>query len=212
MAGLEPVQQFINSKDFIIRNNEEDMHKDWESQFVNKITPNETTKLLEAFNNGKILNKNIHCGFITPCLTTLQEQKAEGQFATTCKTAHRTGTSFTNKEGMTGAVNDFGIIEISGKKKFYIAVFIHDTYENSVMRKLLLLISPKRPMNITTKINDDHNKITLHRCNFYPCYLLTRQLREKTFMPIKLTALSKLPARYSSMALFWSLKKEIYNI
>ncbi len=45
------------------------------------------------------------------------------------KVAHRTGTSFTNKEGMTGAVNDFGIIELSDKERIYIAVFVHDIYE-----------------------------------------------------------------------------------
>lgn len=46
------------------------------------------------------------------------------------KIAHRTGTSFTNKEGMTGAINDYGIIELPGKKKIYIAVFVHNTYES----------------------------------------------------------------------------------
>lgn len=130
IGGPEPVQQFINSKDFIIRNNEEDMHKDWESQFVNKITPNETTKLLETFNNGKILNKKHTLWLYNAMLNnTTGTKRLKGNLPQHVKTAHRTGTSFTNKEGMTGAVNDFGIIEISGKKKFYIAVFIHDTYE-----------------------------------------------------------------------------------
>ncbi|WP_228459058.1 hypothetical protein [Chryseobacterium bernardetii] len=30
---------------------------------------------------------------------------------------------------MTGAINDYGIIELSDKKRIYIAVFVHDTYE-----------------------------------------------------------------------------------
>lgn len=54
----------------------------------------------------------------------------ERQPAGRSKIAHRTGTSFTNKEGMTGAINDYGIIELPGKKKIYIAVFVHNTYES----------------------------------------------------------------------------------
>ncbi|VDH15454.1 Extended-spectrum beta-lactamase PER-1 precursor [Algoriella xinjiangensis] len=49
IGGPETVQNFIDSKNFIIKNDEEDMHKDWESQFINKITPNEATKLLSKF-------------------------------------------------------------------------------------------------------------------------------------------------------------------
>jgi len=45
------------------------------------------------------------------------------------KIAHRTGTSFTNDEGMTGAINDIGIIELPNDKKIFIAVFVHNTYE-----------------------------------------------------------------------------------
>jgi len=130
IGGPEPVQQFINSKDFMIRNNEEDMHKDWESQFVNKITPNEATRLLEVFNNGKILNKEHTLWLYNAMLNnTSGTKRLKGNLPKHVKTAHRTGTSFTNKEGMTGAVNDFGIIELSDKKKLYIAVFVHDTYE-----------------------------------------------------------------------------------
>lgn len=57
IAGTETVQTFIDSENFIIKNNEEDMHKDWDSQFVNQIKPNYATLLLKEFSEGKILNK-----------------------------------------------------------------------------------------------------------------------------------------------------------
>ncbi|WPO92550.1 class A beta-lactamase [Chryseobacterium sp. YR459] len=130
VGGPEPVQQLVNSKDCIIQNNEEDMHKDWESQFVNKITPNEAIRLLETFNNGKILNKKHHLWLYNAMLNnTAGPKRLKGSLPEYVKVAHRTGTSFTNKEGMTGAINDFGIIELSGSQKIYIAVFVHDTYE-----------------------------------------------------------------------------------
>lgn len=130
IGGAEPVQKLINSNNFIIQNNEEDMHKDWESQFINKITPNETIRLLEAFCNGKILNSEHTQWLYTAMLNnTTGTKRLKGKLPKEVKVAHRTGTSFTNPAGMTGAVNDFGIIELSDKKKIYIAVFVHDTYE-----------------------------------------------------------------------------------
>ncbi|QXU50855.1 class A beta-lactamase [Chryseobacterium sp. D764] len=130
VGGSEPVQQLVNSKDCIIQNNEEDMHKDWESQFVNKITPNEAIRLLTAFSNGKILNKEHSLWLYNIMLNnTAGPKRLKGNLPPQVKVAHRTGTSFTNKEGMTGAINDFGIIELSDNKKIYIAVFVHDTNE-----------------------------------------------------------------------------------
>ncbi|BAP32532.1 beta-lactamase class A [Chryseobacterium sp. StRB126] len=130
IGGPEAVQKFINNKGVIIQNNEEDMHKDWKSQFVNKITPNEAIKLLEAFYTQKILNKEHTKWLYTAMLNNATGTKRlKGKLPKEVKVAHRTGTSFTNKAGMTGAVNDYGIIELSDKKRIYIAVFVHDTYE-----------------------------------------------------------------------------------
>lgn len=130
IGGPEPVQKLVNSKNFIILNNEEDMHKDWDSQFINKITPNETIRLLEAFCNGKILNREYTQWLYTAMLNNVAGTKRlKGKLPKDVKVAHRTGTSFTNNAGMTGAVNNLGIIELPDRKKIYIAVFVHDTYE-----------------------------------------------------------------------------------
>lgn len=130
IGGPDYVQNFINSKDIVIKNNEEDMHKDWDSQFINTITPNEAIRLLEQFYNGKILNKEHTKWLYTAMLNNATGTKRlKGKLPKDVKVAHRTGTSFTNKEGMTGAINDYGIIELSDKKRIYIAVFVHDTYE-----------------------------------------------------------------------------------
>jgi len=129
--GTQSVQTFIKSKKFIIKNNEEEMHENWEAQFVNKITPNEAVFLLKQFSKGKILNKqNTQWLYNAMLNNTTGQKRIKAKLLPSVKVAHRTGTSFTNKEGMTGAVNDFGIIELPNKKKIYIAVFIRDTYES----------------------------------------------------------------------------------
>ncbi|MGU3376454.1 class A beta-lactamase [Chryseobacterium sp. M5A1_1a] len=131
IEGPESVQKFINSKKFIIKNDEEGMHKDWDSQFINTITPNEAIRLLEQFYNAKLLNKEHTTWLYTAMLNNASGAKRlKAHLPKDVKIAHRTGTSFTNGAGMTGAVNDFGIIELSDKKRIYIAVFVHDSYES----------------------------------------------------------------------------------
>ncbi|MDV3879857.1 class A beta-lactamase [Elizabethkingia anophelis] len=131
IGGPETVQKFIDSSSFIIKNDEEGMHKDWDSQFINKITPNSAALLLQEFSNGKILNKAHTQWLYNAMLNNASGKKRlKGNLPAGVKIAHRTGTSFTNKEGMTGAINDYGIIELPGKKKIYIAVFVHNTYES----------------------------------------------------------------------------------
>lgn len=131
IGGPQTVQNFINSKNFIIKNDEEDMHKDWESQFVNKITPNEATRLLSKFNSEKILDKTTTKWLYNAMLINASGgNRLKGKLPKNTKIAHRTGTSFTNDNGMTGAINDMGIIELPNKKKIIICVLVNDTYES----------------------------------------------------------------------------------
>ncbi|MGV0831094.1 class A beta-lactamase [Empedobacter brevis] len=131
IGGPETVQRYINSKYFSIKNDEEDMHKDWESQFINRITPNEAVALLKKLDDGKLLNKTYTTWLYTAMLNNQSGAKRlKAQLPKGVKIAHRTGTSFTNAEGMTGAINDYGIIELPNNRKIYIAVFVHNTYES----------------------------------------------------------------------------------
>jgi beta-lactamase class A len=131
IGGTESVQKFIGNKDFVIKNDEEGMHKDWDSQFINKVTPNRASGLLETFYQGKIVNK-IHTQWLYNAMLNNKTglKRLKGKLPEHVKVAHRSGTSFTNKAGMTGAVNSYGIIELPNSKKIVIAVFVHDTYES----------------------------------------------------------------------------------
>lgn len=131
IGGPETVQKFINSSNIIIKNNEEEMHKDWNSQFVNQITPNEGTLLLERFYLGKILNKK-HTEWLYHAMLNNKTglKRLKGKLPPDVKVAHRSGTSFTNEAGMTGAVNSYGIIELPNNKKIFISIFVRNTYES----------------------------------------------------------------------------------
>lgn len=131
IGGPKEVEKYFPSKNLIVKNNEEEMHKNWDAQFVNKITPNEATKLLRKFYKGKILNKTNTTWLYNAMINnTTGGNRIKAKLPKDIKVAHRTGTSFTNDKGMTGAINDFGIIELLNKKKIIICVLVNDTYEN----------------------------------------------------------------------------------
>jgi beta-lactamase class A len=152
IGGPDYVQNFINSKDIVIKNDEEDMHKDWDSQFINTITPNEAIRLLEQFYNGKILNKEHTKWLYTAMLNNATGTKRlKGKLPKDVKVAHRTGTSFTNKEGMTGAINDYGIIELSDKREYILLFLYMILMKHLKTQNQLLQIFPKLLMTTTIK-------------------------------------------------------------
>ena len=59
LGGTETVEKFIDDENFVIKNNEDEMHRDWNSQFINKSTPNSFAQLLKKFSEGKILNSPV---------------------------------------------------------------------------------------------------------------------------------------------------------
>lgn len=131
IGGTETVARFINDKNFIIKNDEKGMHQNWEAQFVNKITPKTATLLLQQFAEGKILNQ-AHTTWLFQVMASSQTglKRIKGKLPKQVIVAEKTGTSGTNKQGLTGAINDIGIIELPGKKKLYMAVFVHNTTES----------------------------------------------------------------------------------
>ncbi len=129
IGGTDQVEKFLNNKNFIIKNNEVDMHKDWESQFINKATPSAFTSLLKNFSEGKILNKENTAWLYKAMVSSKTGIKRLKGKLPNVVIAQRAGTSFTNDEGITGAINNVGVIELPNKHKIFIAVFIQNTSE-----------------------------------------------------------------------------------
>lgn len=61
--------------------------------------------------------------------TSVGQNRMKGELPPNTEVAHRTGTSFTNDAGLTGAINDIGIVKLPNGKYFIISVFVHNITE-----------------------------------------------------------------------------------
>ncbi|MFC0320758.1 class A beta-lactamase, subclass A2 [Olivibacter oleidegradans] len=130
VGGVHAIDTFIASPNFVIKNNEEEMHRNWDAQYVNTITPNFSTQQLKQFYEGRILTRSsTEFLYKTMVETVVGPNRIKGKLPTNAEVAHRPGSSFTNDEGLTAAVNDVGIIQLPNGKHFAIAVFVYNTTE-----------------------------------------------------------------------------------
>lgn len=130
IGGVETVDNFINNPDFVIKNDEEGMHQNWDAQFLNTTTPNFSNQLLKRFFESKLLTKkSTKFLYKTMVLTSVGQNRIKGKLPSKTEVAHRTGSSFTNNAGMTGAINNIGIVKLPNGNKFIISVFVHNTTE-----------------------------------------------------------------------------------
>jgi len=135
IGGTETVNNYIHKigiRNFSIQANEEEMHKEWNVQFSNWTTPLSATELLKIFYNRKILSqKSYEFLWNTMAQTTTGKNRIKGQLPPGTLVAHKTGTSDTNAQGVTAAVNDIGIVTLPDGKHFAIAVFVSNSKETT---------------------------------------------------------------------------------
>jgi beta-lactamase class A len=130
IGGINAINEFLNSPHLILKNNEKQMHESWDAEFVNTTTPNYTAKLLKDFFENKIVsNQATHFLYKTMVETSVGLKRIKGQLPTNTEVAHRTGSSSTNAQGLTGAINDIGIVQLPNGKHMVIVVFVHNTTE-----------------------------------------------------------------------------------
>jgi beta-lactamase class A len=134
LGGPNKVHQYIAGlgiKNCAITATEEEMHKDDKVQFRNWTTPKAANALLEKFCNGKVLKKNTG-DFLMRVMeeTTTGTNKIKGLLPSGTVVAHKTGYSGMNKEGVTAASNDVGIVILKNGKKLLISVFVSMSKES----------------------------------------------------------------------------------
>lgn len=134
IGGPKPINDYIHSlgvKDVAIQANEEEMHKEWDVQFLNWSTPKAITELLTTFYTKKVLSKtSFNFLWKTMVETSTGTNRLKGQLPKGTIVGHKTGTSDTNKQGVTSAINDVGIVKLPNGKHYAIAVFVCNTQEN----------------------------------------------------------------------------------
>lgn len=137
IGGPDVVEKYIignHINDLSIKINEEEQQANWDSQFRNWTTPKAANETLRKFYNNKkrILSKSSY-DFIWKTMTETGTgaKRIKGQLPEGTIVAHKTGSSGTNNEGLTAAVNDIGIVFLPNGKYFFISVFVTNSRENT---------------------------------------------------------------------------------
>lgn len=130
-----------NFKDISIKINEEVMQNNWDLQFQNWTTPKAANEVLVSFyyNEKKFLSRKSH-DFIWKVMkaTTTGKDRLKGQLPKGTIVAHKTGWSGTNKEGLTAAVNDIGIVFLPNGQPFFISVFVTNSTEDAATNEKII--------------------------------------------------------------------------
>lgn len=130
-----------NIADIAINFDEETMQSKWENMFQNWSSPKATSAILQKFydNKNNLLSKNSYDFFwATMKETTTGQKRLKGLLPANTVVAHKTGTSGTNKEGITAATNDVGIVFLPNGEHFIISVFVSESKESDEMNEKII--------------------------------------------------------------------------
>jgi beta-lactamase class A len=137
IGGPQVVEDYLvknGCKDVSIKINEEVQQANWDLQFQNWTTPKSASDVLLKFykNKPKLLRKKSY-NYIWNVMRGTQtgKNRLKGQLPKETVVAHKTGTSGTNKEGITAAVNDIGIVFLPNGRYFFISIFVANSKENA---------------------------------------------------------------------------------
>ena len=157
IGGPEVVEEYIiknNIKDVSIKINEEEQQADWNLQFRNWTTPGAANETLAKFfyNKEKLLSEKNY-DFIWQLMreTETGPQRIKGLLPENTIVAHKTGSSGANKEGLTAAVNDIGIVFLPDGRHFFISVFVTDSKENAEINERIIADISKAAWDYFTK-------------------------------------------------------------
>ena len=144
IGGPKVVEEYFiknNFKNVSIKLNEEQQQGNWDLQFQNWTTPKAANEILASFyyNTKKLLSQKSY-DFIWKTMKETETGKGrlKGQLPEGTIVAHKTGTSGTNKDGLTAAVNDIGIVFLPGGRHFFISVFVTDSKEDAATNEKII--------------------------------------------------------------------------
>lgn len=128
LKGPKNVNDYIHSlgvKEIAIKHNEEEMHKEWNAQFDNWSKTWAMLTLLEMFYDKKLLSSSSHALlWKLMAETSTGPKRIKGLLPKETEVLHRTGTGGQNEQGISGAVNDVGIVRLPNGKYFAIVIYL----------------------------------------------------------------------------------------
>ncbi|MGL4993495.1 MAG: class A beta-lactamase [Bacteroidales bacterium] len=131
IGGAKVANEYIHTlgiDDMNIESSELDIQSSWDVQFRNWATPMGFIKLLELFDSGQLLNKQ-NQEFIFRTMAESATGSARDMIPAEVILSHKTGFSGMNKDGVTAANNDIGIMVLPNSTRIAYAIFITDSLE-----------------------------------------------------------------------------------
>ncbi|MBT1684930.1 class A beta-lactamase, subclass A2 [Dawidia soli] len=146
IGGTAVADRYIHSlgiADMAIVATEEEMSRAWDVQYTNWTTPVAMAKMLTEFYEGKHLAAGSRAVLWKMMVATVPgAQRLKGRLPAGTTVGHRTGTSNTNEQGLTAAVNDVGVVVLPDGRTYTIVVLVSDSHEKpEVNEKIIADIS-----------------------------------------------------------------------
>jgi len=137
VGGTAAVNNYVHSLGIggiSVAATEAEMKKSWEVQYTNWCEPAAMLQLLSDFYHNTMLSKPSH-DFLLKCMeeSTNSAARIRGLLPKEVHVAHKTGTSNTDKAGITAATNDVAIITLPDGRHIALVVFVSD-YKGGVPR------------------------------------------------------------------------------
>ena len=137
--AVEHYLQRIGVDDVAIKANEEQMQMVWDVQYQNWTTPLSAVRLLSKFYaGGAVSAKSRTFLYDVMVNTTTGAKRLKGLLPAGTVVAHKTGSSGTNSQGLTAAVNDIGIVILPDGSAYAIAVLVSDSAEDSTTNEAII--------------------------------------------------------------------------
>ena len=136
IGGTNVVESYLHDigiKDIAIVHNEIVMQSKWENQYDNWTTAKAANQTLQRFyeNAGHLLSPKSYDFLLDVLKGTVTGKKSiRGRLPKATIVAHKTGRSGKNEEGLTGAINDIGIVFLPDGSYFYLSVLVSNSKES----------------------------------------------------------------------------------
>jgi beta-lactamase class A len=136
IGGPQVVEDYFREKGYpniSIQVNEAKMHKSWNMQYKNLITPAECNRILYDFHKQNQQFLSVDCKkFLLQCMLNTETgmKRLKGKLPEGTPVAHKTGSSGSNANGVTAAANDVGIVFLPNRNGFIISVFVSQSTES----------------------------------------------------------------------------------
>lgn len=144
VGGTEKVQSYLHKigiKDIAIIHTEIVMQTEWEYQYKNWTTANASNQILQLFfENANTLLSTDSYNFLLETLkgTKTGRKSIRGFLPEETIVAHKTGHSGKNSKGLTGAVNDIGIVFLHDNSYFYLSILVSNSTEESEINQKII--------------------------------------------------------------------------